>query len=51
MKAYRKSDNREIEVSLYYVNGNFSGYMEIKPNGIRRFYNPESLIIKEYYGM
>lgn len=50
MKAYRKSDNKEIEVSLYNVKGKFIGYVENRPNGIRRFYYPESLIIKEYYG-
>lgn len=50
MKAYRKSDNKEIDVNLYYVKGQFAGYIEIKPNGIRRFYYPQSLIIKEYYG-
>ena len=51
MKAYRKSDGKEIEVSLYHVKGKFAGYIEIKPNGVHRFYNPESIVIKEYYGM
>lgn len=51
MKAYRKSDNKEINVDLYYVYGKFAGYVEKKPNGTRRFYNPESITIKEYYGM
>ena len=51
MKVYRKSDGKEIEVSLYSVQGKFAGYIEIKPNGVRRFYYPESVIIKEYYGM
>ena len=51
MKAYRKSDNQEIDVSLYYVQGKFAGYIEQKSNGVRRFYNPQSVIIKEYYGM
>lgn len=50
MKAYRKSDNKEIDVNLYYVRGQFVGYVETKPNGIRRYYYPQSLIIKEYYG-
>lgn len=51
MKAYRKSDNKEIEVNLYLVDGKFMGYVEIKPNGIRRYYYPGSITIKEYYGM
>ena len=50
MKAYRKSDNKEINVNLYIVNGKFIGYVELKPNGVRRYYYPDSIIIKEYYG-
>ena len=50
MKAFRKSDHKEIEVSMYYVKNAFAGYIEIQANGIRRFYLPTSLTIKEYYG-
>lgn len=50
MKVYRKSDNREITVVPYYIKDQFAGYVETKPNGVRRFYYPQSVIVKEYYG-
>ena len=50
MKAYRKSDNKEIVVTPYYVKGQFAGYVEIQTNGVKRFYSRNSLVIKEYYG-
>lgn len=50
MKVYRKSDNKQIEVNMLYIKGVFAGYIELQPNGIKRFYQPSSIIIKEYYG-
>lgn len=50
MKAYRKSDKKEIEVNMYYVNNKFAGYVETKQDGIKRFYLPDSIVLKEYYG-
>ena len=50
MKAYRKSDGKEIDVLPYYINGQYVGFIEKKKDGSRRFYATSSITIKEYYG-